>query len=80
MVHRPLISCNRGPLEFRPRLHLPPSQKASGILELPLGSGGDCSPGKAGGIRDVSRQRRLDGDATRRLGAPCWGPAYSRPS
>ena len=32
------------------------------------------SPGRAGGIKNVSRQRRLDGDARRRLGAPCWGP------
>jgi hypothetical protein len=38
------------------------------------------SPGRAGGIKNVSRQRRLDGDATRRLGAPCWGPDYSMPS
>jgi len=42
------------------------------------GTGSDCSPGRAGGIRNVSRQRRLDGDARRRLGAPTLGADYMR--
>ncbi|HME72554.1 MAG TPA: hypothetical protein VKM54_22220, partial [Myxococcota bacterium] len=44
----------------RPRLHLLVQQT------------GDCSPGKAGGI-NVSRSKRLDGDASRPLAPPYGG-------
>jgi hypothetical protein len=42
MVHRPLISCDRGPKEFRPRLHLPHLPSASSWLELTLPTGATC--------------------------------------
>jgi len=43
MVHRPpLISCNRGPEEFRPRLHLPHLPSANSWLELTLTTGATC--------------------------------------
>ena len=39
-------------------------------------SGGDCSPGKAGGIK-VSRSKQLDGAAARPLAPPYGGQVIS---
>ena len=60
-------------LPMVPQLLLPPA--APDLLHSNdcAVAGSDCSPGRAGGIRNVSRQSRLYGDATRRLGAPDRG-------
>ena len=45
-------------------------------LDIDLLQIGDCSPGKAGGI-NVSRSKRLDGDASRPLAPPYGGLNFS---